>query len=91
MRVKSLRLRLSGSGSVGRELLQLLLPVWTVQRSVIEAAFRGGAPFTFDEADVYVTADLALKPLVTASGVGELPENVQGDGLSVRQLPTVTP
>jgi hypothetical protein len=92
MRVRPLRLRLAVGGIAGRELLQLLLPVRAVQRSVIEAAFRGGAPFTPNEADVYVMAGLALELRVAASGVGELSENIQDDGLSVRQqLPAVTP
>jgi hypothetical protein len=58
--------------------------------SVIEAAIRGGASFTFDEADVYATAGFPLKLLVAASGVGELSEDVQDKGLSIRQqLPAV--
>jgi hypothetical protein len=58
--------------------------------SVIEAANRGGAPFTSDEADVYATAGLALKLHVDVSGVGELSEDVDDEGLSVRQqLPAV--
>jgi hypothetical protein len=70
----------------------LLLPIGAVSRSVIEAAFRGGAPFTSDETDVYALADLLLELRVAASGVSELPQDVQDDGLSVRQqLPAILP
>ena len=90
-RIMSPRSRLAVGGVAGLELLQLLLPVRAVSRSVFEAALRGGAAFTSDEADVYVSAGLALELFVAASGVGELAENVQIDGLAVRQqLPAVT-
>jgi hypothetical protein len=72
--------------------MQLLLPIGAVFRSVIEAAFRGGASFTFDETDVYAMADVVLELRVAASGVSELPQDVQDDGLSVRQqLPAILP
>jgi hypothetical protein len=77
---------------VGLELLQLLLPIGAVFRPVVEAAFGGGAPFAPDETDVYAMADFVLELGVAASSVRELPQDVQDDGLSVRQqLPAIPP
>jgi hypothetical protein len=86
------RSRLAVGSVAGLELLQLLLPIGAVFRSVIEAAFRGGAPFTCDEIDGYAMTGLVLELGVAASGVSELPQDVQDDGLSVRQqLPAILP
>jgi len=72
--------------------LQLLLPVGSLSWSVFEAALSGGAPFPFDEAHAYMATGLSLELLVTASSVSELSENIQDDGMAVRQvLPAVTP